>query len=139
MTVQTKPNFGTIFRIHDDRQAKALTGCTLSMLRELLPVFEQLFHDALAARIPVNQRIRAVGGGKQGVLKTTEDKLVYVLLYLKAYPTYDVMSSIFNLDRGPACRRIQQLIPVLEATLGRKIVLPERKITSVEEFYQKFP
>jgi len=109
------------------------------MLRELLPVFEQLFHDALAARIPVNQRIRAVGGGKQGVLKTTEDKLVYVLLYLKAYPTYDVMSSIFNLDRGPACRRIQQLIPVLEATLGRKIVLPERKITSVEEFYQKFP
>lgn len=27
----------------------------------------------------------------------------------------------------------------MEATLGRKIVLPERKITSIEEFYQKFP
>jgi hypothetical protein len=134
-----KPNFGTIFRIRDDRQAKALTGCTLAMLQELLPVFEQLFRDAVASRIPASERQRAAGGGKKGVLRTTEDKLIYVLLYLKAYPTYDVLSSIFDLDRGPACRRIQQLLPVLEATLGRKIVLPERKITSIEEFYQKFP
>lgn len=135
----TKPNFGTIFRIRDDRQAKALTGCTLAMLQELLPIFDQLFRVAVTARIPVSERQRAFGGGKRGVLKTTEDKLVYVLLYLKAYPTYDVLSSIFDLDRGPACRRVQQLLPVLESTLGRKIVLPERKITSIEEFYQKFP
>ncbi len=135
----TKPNFGTIFRLRDDRQAKAITGCNLAMLHELLPVFDQLFQAVIARRIPDIDRIRAVGGGKKGVLKTTEDKLVYVLLYLKAYPTYDVLSAIFDLDRGPACRRIQQLLPVLEATLGRKIVLPERKITSIEEFYQKFP
>lgn len=135
----SKPNFGTIFRIRDDRQAKALTGCTLGMMQELLPIFEQLFRDALISRIPVTQRLRAIGGGKTGVLKTAEDKLVFVLLYLKAYPTFDVLSAIFDLDRGPACRRVQQLLPVLEATLGRKIVLPERKITSIEEFYQKFP
>jgi hypothetical protein len=134
-----KPNFGTIFRIRDDRQAKALTGCTVDMLHELLPVFNQLFSEVIAGRIPIDQRHRAIGGGKKGVLKTTEDKLVYVLLYMKAYPTFDVLSSIFDLDRGPACRRIQQLLPVLEATLGRKIVLPQRKITSIEEFYQKFP
>jgi len=137
--MNTKPNFGTIFRIRDDRQAKALTGCTLSMLRELLPVFDQFFAEVIANRIPTDQRRRGIGGGKIGVLKTTEDKLIFVLIYLKAYPTYDVLSSIFDLDRGPACRRIQQLLPVLEATLGRKIVLPKRKITSIEEFYQKFP
>ena len=134
-----KPNFGTIFRLRDDRQAKALTGCTLSMLRELLPVFDQLFSEAIASRIPIPKRQRAIGGGKRGVLKTTEDKLVFILLFMKAYPTFDVLSAIFNLDRGPACRRVHQLLPVLEATLGRKIVLPERKITSIEEFYQKFP
>jgi hypothetical protein len=133
-----KPNFGTIFRIRDDRQAKALTGCTLAMLQELLPVFEQLFRAAVAARIPTLERQRAVGGGKLGVLKTTANKLIFVLLYLKAYPTYAVLSSIFDLDRGPACRRVQQLLPVLEATLGRKIVLPERKITSIEEFYSTY-
>jgi hypothetical protein len=109
------------------------------MLEELIPVFEPLFSAAVAARIPTSERQRALGGGKKGVLKTTEDKLIYILLYMKAYPTYDVMSAIFDLDRGPACRRVQQLLPVLEATLGRKIVLPERKITSIEEFYQKFP
>lgn len=134
-----KPNFGTIFRLRDDRQAKAITGCTLAMLQELLPVFEQLFCHSLKARKPVRAHSRAAGGGKKGVLKTTEDKLVFVLIFLKAYPTYDVLSAIFNLDRGPACRRVHQLLPVLETALGRKLVLPERKITSVEEFYRKFP
>lgn len=134
-----KPNFGTVFRIRDDRQAKALTGCALTMLQELLPLFEIVFGEAIASRIPTSQRLRAVGGGKRGVLKTTEDKLIYILIYLKAYPTFDVLSSIFGIDRAPACRRVHQLLPILEATLGRKIVLPERKITSIEEFYEKFP
>lgn len=131
-----KPNFSTIFRIRDDRQAKAITGCTLAMLHELVPVFGQLF----AARPRSYPYAHArTSGGRTGVLRTTEDKLVFILLFMKTYPTYDVLSAIFNLDRGPACRRVQQLLPVLEASLGRKIVLPERKITSVEEFYQKFP
>lgn len=134
------PNFGTVFRIRDDRQAKAVTGCTLAMLRELLPVFSRLFSDHLAARKAVTAAPpRAAGGGRTGVLITMEDKLVFILMFIKAYPTYDVLSSIFDLDRGPACRRVQQLTIVLEATLGRKIVLPARKITSVEEFYAKFP
>jgi hypothetical protein len=135
----TKPNFGTVFRIRDDRQSKALTGCSFAMLHEMLPVFEQLFRDVIRARIPLADRKRAMGGGKLGVLKTPEDKLIFMLLYLKAYPTYDVLSAIFGLDRGPACRRVQQLLPVLESTLRRKIVLPERKIRTIEEFYEKFP
>lgn len=132
-----KPNFGTVFRIRDDRQAKALTGCSLAMLDELVPVFNQLFRERPRS-FPV-AGARKYGGGRSGVLLTIEDKLLFILLYMKAYPTYDVLSSIFDLDRGPACRRVQQLLPVLEATLGRKIVLPERKITSTQEFYQKFP
>lgn len=133
----SKPNFGTVFRIRDDRQAKALTGCNLAMLDELVPVFNQLFRERPRS-FPV-AGARKYGGGRSGVLLTIEDKLIFILLYMKAYPTYDVLSSIFDLDRGPACRRVQQLLPVLEATLGRKIVLPERKINSIEEFYQKFP
>lgn len=132
-----KPNFGSVFRIRDDRQAKALTGCSLAMLGELLPVFNQLFRDRPRS-FPV-AHARSYGAGRTGVLPTIEDKLIFILLYMKAYPTFDVLSSIFDLDRGPACRRVQQLLPVLEAALGRKIVLPARKITSIEEFYQKFP
>lgn len=132
-----KPNFGTVFRIRDDRQAKALTGCTLPMLAELLPVFAQLFEQRPRAFAVSGSR--NYGGGRKGVLLTIEDKLVFILLYLKAYPTYDVLSAIFDLDRGPACRRVRQLLPVLEATLGRKSVLPGRKIRTIEEFYEKFP
>lgn len=46
--MNTKPNFGTIFRIRDDRQAKALSGCTFPMLLELLPIFEQLSVEVIA-------------------------------------------------------------------------------------------
>lgn len=132
-----KQNFGTIFRIRDDRQAKALTGCTMAMLQELLPVFTQLFVSR--SRPYAYAQLRAAGAGRTGVLRTMEDKLAFVLLYLKAYPTFDVLSAVFNLDRGPACRRVQQLLPVLESSLSRKLVLPKRQITSVEEFYRCFP
>ena len=100
-----KPNFGTVFRIRDDRQAKALTGRSLAMLDELLPVFNQMFRESPHS-FPVTGMWN-YGGGRSGVLLTTEDKPIFILLYLKACSTYDVLSSIFDLDCGPACRRAQ--------------------------------
>ena len=32
-----------------------------------------------------------------------------------------------------------QFLPVLEMALGRHLVLPKRKINSIEEFFQRFP
>lgn len=72
-------------------------------------------------------------------LESIAEKLFYVLLYLKAYPTYDVASLLFNLDRSNCCRWIQILLFVLEQTLQRKLVLPKRQISNVEEFYKLFP
>lgn len=103
----------------------------------LLPAFTKAWYVELKLGSP--NRVRRVGGGKKGVLKTMEDKLFAVLLYLKTYPTFDVLGFLTNRERTRACRSTHFLLKVLKRTLKDEWVLPERKITSVEEFFKKFP
>jgi hypothetical protein len=46
---------------------------------------------------------------------------------------------IFDLHRSQAHEWMHRLQPILEETLGEKMVLPERKLTSLEAFLQRFP
>ncbi len=115
---------------------KALTGLSYQEFVNLLPTFEKAYLDLLRQK---PNRKRKVGGGKKGKLPTIESKLFFILFYLKAYPTFDVLGYMTDRDRGKCCNSVHILIRVLKRTLGREIVLPERKITSVEEFLEKFP
>ncbi len=121
----------------DDRQLKACIGMGKEEFQRLLPSFSQAWYVELKLASP--HRIRKIGGGKKGVLKTMADKLFAVLLYLKTYPTFDVLGLLTDRERTRACRSTHFLLKVLKRTLGRNIVLPERKIRSVEEFFEKFP
>jgi hypothetical protein len=56
-----------------------------------------------------------------------------------AYPTFDVLAFFVGKSRGRTCEAGHFYLKILEKALGKKIVLPERKINSVEEFLQKFP
>jgi hypothetical protein len=120
----------------DKRAIKAFIGLSLPEFKSLVPVFEQLLFETKKNR---KGRVRNVGGGRKGKLPDTESKLIFILFYMKVYPTFDVMGVLFDRDRGKCCRSVHLLLPILELTLKRKFVLPERKITSVEEFFQKFP
>jgi len=66
-------------------------------------------------------------------------KLFYSLLYLKIYPTYDVASFIFGVDRSRCCRWTQKFFPILSQSLNRELVLPKRQVRSVEEFTRLCP
>ena len=50
-----------------------------------------------------------------------------------------VLGALFGKPRGRSCEAIHAWLPVLEEALGRKCVLPQRRIGSVEEFRQRFP
>ena len=43
------------------------------------------------------------------------------------------------MDKSRIQRWVKELLPLLEETLGREMVLPARKINSVEEFMAQFP
>jgi len=61
------------------------------------------------------------------------------LFYYKCYPTFDVLGLLFDLERGRSNRWVHRLQETLEAALGEKMVLPERKLESIEQFLERFP
>ncbi len=54
-------------------------------------------------------RKRKPGGGRKGNLKSSTEKLFFILFYFKCYPTFDVLGLLFNLNRSTACRNVQKL------------------------------
>lgn len=123
--------------LKSDRLCKSLTGLTALEFTQLVESFRK---NLLEVRIKARtDRLRALGGGRIGKLVTVEDKLFFILMYLKCYPTYDVLGWIVDFHRTRACQQVLFLLPVLEQTLGRQLVLPLRKISSPEEFIKVFP
>jgi hypothetical protein len=120
----------------DPRAIKAVTGLSYEEFSDLVPTFAKALYEMQWER---KGRKRKPGGGQKGILKTTEDKLFFILFYLKTYPTFDVLAFFVGKSRGRTCEAGHGYLKILEKALGKKIVLPERKINSVEEFLQKFP
>ena len=127
-------NTSTIFS--NPRLSKALTGLSKLEFEALLPSFTVAWQSSHAAR---KGRQRQVGGGKKGKLPTMSAKLAFILIYLKCYPTFDLLGFLTGRERTRCCRSVQTMLPILELALGRALVLPKRKISSVEEFFKTFP
>jgi hypothetical protein len=126
--------------LKNDRLMHALTGMSAKEFEDLLPEFKKAWEVARMRKYRNDpNRERRPGGGKKGFLKTSREKLFFILLYYKCYPTYDVASFLYACDRSAACRRQQKLSMILELTLKQKLVLPKRQIRSIEDFLNAFP
>jgi hypothetical protein len=107
----------------------ALTGLTVKEFDELLPAFIMAYHEryppgrTLAGR----KRKRAIGGGRQSNLATLEDKLLFALVYQKAYPLQVVQGQLFEMSQASANEWVHRLLPILLAALDRLGVVPERE------------
>lgn len=84
-------------------------------------------------------RQRAPGGGRKAVLDSPQLKLFYILLYCKCYPTFDLLSVLFQFDRSCAHDWVHRLLPILETALGEKQVLPLRQVRTMAEFLTRYP
>lgn len=121
----------------DIRLLKAVTGMTYAEFTALLPAFEAALHqELLTNRSP---RQRQEGGGRKHTLTSGREQLFFIVFYVKCYATFDVLAWLFDVDRAQPHRWVTTFLPVLETAFGRKAVLPERKIATVEEFLQRFP
>jgi DDE superfamily endonuclease len=121
------------------RLCKALTGLTPVEIENLLPAFgSSLIAQSYELR-PIQQRKRKFGGGQKGSLPTVMDKLLFILIYLKIYPTFDVMGFLTSRQASKCQYSVAQLLPVLEKALQRHIALPKRKISTPEEFFRAYP
>jgi len=123
-----------------DRLCRALTGLAPQEFRDLLAVFAAaLAQAAMDAYLTDPHRKRKPGAGRKLFAKTAEEKLFFILLYYRIYPTFEVLSFLYDRDRGNVWHAYDALSPVLESALGKKLALPKRQIKSVEEFFEAFP
>ena len=112
----------------DPGRCVALTGLTPSEFDLLLPAFdrrcERLYPvDRTAAGRP---RQRSPGGGRAGALPGAGQKLLFLLVYLKAYPLQAVLAELFGLSRSRVSCWLRRLLPVLRDALHDLGALPER-------------
>lgn len=121
--------------LKNGRLLKAVTGVTALEFESLLAQFEAVYLESRYQKL----RKRAPGGGQKGVLKSMTHKLFFLLYYLKVYPTYDLAGFLWRADRSQVCRWVQAGLPLLETALGRALVLPKRRIRTMEEFLKQFP
>jgi hypothetical protein len=128
-------NLERIFK--QDRLMRAMTGLNLKAFESLLLGFTEAYRQSLIN--PKVKRKRELGGGRKAILRTIKDKLFYILVYCKCYPTFDLLSVLFNFDRSSAHYWVHRLLPILETALGYKQALPERKLRSMAEFIERFP
>ena len=120
--------------LKSNRIMKALTGLSRKEFLKLVPIFGKHLGPVFLEKRNVQSNL-----GRKFVLKTNEQKLFYILLYVKCYPTFDLAAFMFNVDRSSCCRWTHWFIEVLERTLGKELVLPKRKVSSIEEFVELFP
>lgn len=125
--------------LKNDRLLRALTGLNLKAFEQLKADFAQVLAEAEVPRRSPQPRQRATGAGRKPRLATVEAKLFFILFYFKVYPTFDLAGLLFDLDRSQANRWMHRLQPLVEQTLGKKLALPKRQLTSLEEFVEAFP
>ena len=119
---------------------RSLTGMSLD---EFEALYRQVVDDIEryeAARLERRNRQRAVGAGHQ-YQHDARNRLLMALIWLRVYPTYDVLGFIFALDKSNISRNLNGVLAVLREQVGDEIEWPDRarRKQKMEQFMQEFP
>jgi hypothetical protein len=102
------------------RVFRALTGLSLRGFETLLPAFEAAWENYIwEHNIQSKNRKRQYGGGRIPQLVNLEEKLVFILVYFRLYPTQEVQGFLFGISQGQANEWIHKLTKVLDL-IGNK-------------------
>ena len=112
-----------------------LTSLTLDEFRRLVPPFEAAFQAHMAQwRFDGQPRTaRRYTTYKTCPLPTPEDRLWFILTYLKTYPLQVVQGRLFGMDQSKANQWIHLLLVVLQATLRALGDAPSRSLQALAQ------
>ena len=119
---------------------RSFTGLQLKAFEELLSAFHLFYEDDLEVQDSKRKqkRQRERGGGRQGALKTMEDKLIFILFYFKFYPCRKCRGVFWHEANVSMCW-IHRLAPILNRVLGYERQLPAGKNRDVEQIMGSYP
>jgi hypothetical protein len=100
---------------------RAMTSLDRSEFEQLCSVFDEVWneHTQQHEKDPAK-------GGRKPILKTMQDRLFFILFYLKVYPLQEVLAHLFDMSQGQANFCIYELSQVLRKTLEKTGDLPAR-------------
>ena len=112
-----------------------LTSLTLDEFQQLVPPFETAFHARMAVwRMDGKPRTaRRFTVYKNCPLPTPEDRLLFILTYLKTYALQVVHGRLFGMGQGKANQWIHVLLPVLLAALRALGDAPARSLSALAQ------
>lgn len=121
--------------VRNERQMKALCGLGQEKFELLLESFSGSLKELESENYRVNrqERNRRPGGGQKGAFSNVQDKLFFVLYYLKTYPTFDNLGYTFNLSASKACENVKKLLPVLSHAQSKLKIQPLRKLCKISD------
>jgi hypothetical protein len=112
-----------------------LTSLTLDEFPQLVPPFEAAFHAHMAAwRLDGKPRTaRQFAVYKNCPLPTPEDRLFFILTYLKTYSLQVVQGRLFGMRQSKANQWIHVLLPALLAALRTLGDAPARSLAALAQ------
>ena len=119
--------------LKQDRLIRAITGVSGGEFQEILADFSKCFRDE------EKKKRKHPNKGVKHTLDSDEARLIFILFYLKCYPTFDLAGVFYGVDRAQPCRWANYLSGILEKTMGKKKVLPKRKVRDLKELLELIP
>ncbi len=119
------------------RKLLALTGLTRTEFETLLVAFSKVDQRTAELTIKGKPRQRKSGGGRKATLALQEDRLLFILVYLKTYPLQEVMGELFDMEVSRVNEWIHRLLPMVRDALDDLGVLPERDAKAVAKAQAK--
>jgi hypothetical protein len=112
-----------------------LTSLTVKEFRELVLPFEAAFQAHMTSwRLDGKPRIaRRYTTYKNCPLPTPEDRLLFILVYLKTYPLQVVQGRLFGMGQSKAHQWVHVLLVVLRATLRTLGDAPTRSVAALAQ------
>src|SRR5215216_1590405 len=112
-----------------------LTSLTVDEFQQLAPPFEAAFQAHMTGwRLDGKPRTaRRYITYQNCPLPTPEDRLLFILVYLKTYPLQVVQGRLFGMGQSKAHQWIHVLLVVLQATLRRLGDAPTRSVQALAQ------
>jgi DDE superfamily endonuclease/Helix-turn-helix of DDE superfamily endonuclease len=118
---------------------RSLTGLNPPEFEALLDKFAEAWNAYVEETFQRVTRQRAYGAGRKAELEQLEDKLLFILVYFRLYPTQEVQGFLFGIGQAQANEWVHRLTRVLNQALESDQQLPEREPAKLEAVLTSCP
>src|SRR5262245_39982286 len=110
-----------------------MTGLSCAEFHQLLPHFQYAWDQYVTQHyVDRDNRQRQYGAGRsESTLVSLEDKLLFILYYVKVYPLQEILAFEFGMVQSTANEWIHILSEVLQKALDHGGYVPERDPTQL--------